>query len=299
MWQQVKQWTEYVLVQIFLFIVRICPFRVSSWIGRGLGALAFRLLKSRRELTIENIREARERGFLKVDADDYKVAEMVWKNLGMNGSEFFYYYSLPAHKIRQMITVEGEENLKRILAKGRGAIMVMGHIGNWELIALPLSRAGYKLCPIVKTQTNSLMNKVIDDYRTSVGMRTIPKTGFLRPIIEAFNRNEIVPFLMDQNAGNTGVPLEVFGRVAPIPRGPAEFALKNNRPVFFTYIIREGFRKHRIVISEEIELSRSGDYEVDLRENTARFIGMIQTVIAQYPDQWLWMHKLWPTEIRL
>lgn len=292
-----KQYCEYFLVQIFLLIVRLCPFTISSWIGRQLGLAAFYLLKSRRQLTIENIREARQRGFLPASLDDYRVARDAWKHLGMVGSEFFYYFNQPPDKIRTMITVEGEENLKRILAKGRGAIMILGHIGNWELIALPLSYAGYKLCPIVQTQANSLMDKVINDYRTSVGMRTIPKLSFLRPIIEAFNRNEIVPILMDQNAGNTGVTLEVFGRPAPIPRGPAEFALKNNRPVFFVYIIREGLRKHRLVISEEIELSRSGDYQQDLKVNTARFIGLIQAVIAAHPEQWLWMHKLWRNDL--
>lgn len=297
-----KEWLkklEYILLRGFLGVVRLCPFWISSRVGRAMGVLAFYILKPRRELTIQNIREARLRGFLPADSDDYQLAKATWRHLGMNGSEFFYYYHLSPEQIRKRITVEGEENLKRVLAKGRGAIMALGHVGDWELIGLALAYSGFKLCPIVQVQANSMVNQVIDEYRTSIGMRTIPKLSFLRPIIEAFNRNEIVPILMDQNAGRNGVPLDVFGRPTRMPRGPGEFALKNDRPVVFVYIAREGWNKHRVVISEEVELTRTGDYQHDLQVNTAKLVKLIEAAIVKHPEQWLWMHKLWETDIKV
>lgn len=297
-----KQWLaklEYFLLRGFLGMVKLCPFSISSRVGRTMGVLAFHLLKPRRELTIQNIREARLRGFLPKDTDDYQLAKATWRHLGMVGSEFFYYYHLSPQQIRERITVEGEENLRRVLEKGRGAIMALGHIGNWELIGLVLSYAGFKLCPIYQVQANSLTNQIIDEYRTSIGMRTIPKLSFLRPIVEAFNRNEIVPILMDQNAGDQGVPLDVFGRPALMPRGPGEFALKNNRPVVFVHIMREGWHKHRLIISEEIDLIRTGNYKEDLQTNTAQFVKLIEAAVAQHPEQWLWMHKLWQTDLKV
>jgi KDO2-lipid IV(A) lauroyltransferase len=290
---------EYILFRSIFFAVKLFPLAASSWLGRKLGALAFRILKSRRELTVENLREARDRGFLPGDTDIYRVAARTWENLCLMGIEFVYYYSCPNRRIREAVRVEGEENLKRVLERNKGAILVMAHIGNWELLGASLCAAGFGLSPVVQTQANSLLDKFINDRRRSIGMKTIPKMSFLRPIVQAFKRNEVVPLLIDQNAGKPGVPLEVFGRVARIPRGAAEFALKTGTPVVFAYILRESAGKHRLVISEEIQLSRTGDYQQDLRDNTARFIGMVQSVVSQHPDQWLWMHKLWPTDIKV
>jgi KDO2-lipid IV(A) lauroyltransferase len=290
---------EYILFRCVFFMVKLFPLAMSSWLGRKLGALAFRMLKSRRELTVENLREARDRGFLPADTDIYRIAARTWENLCLLGIEFVYYYSCPDRKICEAVSLEGEENLKRVLEQKKGAIMVMAHIGNWELMGIRLCSAGFGLSPVVQTQANSILDEFIDARRRSVGMRTIPKMSFLRPIVQAFKRNEVVPLLIDQNAGRPGVPLKVFGREARIARGAAEFALKTGTPVVFAYILRESTAKHRLVISEEIQLSRTGDYQRDLRDNTAAFIGMVQSVVSKHPEQWLWMHKLWPTNIEV
>lgn len=290
---------ETILFYGMMFIFRLCPLAIGNWIGSGLGVLAFKLLKPRRELTIENIREARQRGFIDSAKDDYQLAKAVWQHLGLVGSEFIYYYNRPHHKVLQAIRCEGEDNLKRILAKQKGAIVLVSHLGNWELLGIYLGLMGYKPNPIVQTQANSVFDKIINDYRRSVGMKPILKLSFLRPVVEAFKRNELVSFMSDQNAGKLGIPLEVFGREAKLPRGAAEFALKTGTPVVFIQIIREARGRHRIEISEEIPLIKTGgDYQQDLQANTARFIGIIQEAVAKQPEQWLWMHKLWPTRIR-
>jgi KDO2-lipid IV(A) lauroyltransferase len=296
--KNLEHWAEYLFFQLFLLIVRLIPLRFANWLGQFLGALAYKLLKSRRELTLENFREAQKRGFLPSTLNIAQVAQKTWENLGIIGSEFIYYSHRP-QQILKNITIEGEENLRRVLEKKRGAIMAMGHIGNWEIMGFRLCLSNLLVNPIAKAQKNSLVDDFINETRRANGMKPIPKLSFLRPVIQAFQRNEIVPFLMDQNGGHRGIMVDVFGRPAPIPRGTAEFALKTNTPVVFAYIVREAEGRHRIVISPELTLSRSGDYAVDLAANTNKFMELIQATIQQYPDQWLWMHKLWPTDIKI
>jgi KDO2-lipid IV(A) lauroyltransferase len=296
--KDLKHWAEYLFFQLFLWIVRLIPLRLVNWLGRCLGSWAYKLLKSRRKLTLENIREAQKRGFLSSTLNVEQIAKKTWENLGIIGIEFIYYSQRP-QRILKNIAIDGEASLHRVLEQKRGAIMAMGHIGNWEIMGFALSAANLLLNPIAKTQENSLVDNFINQTRRAAGIKAIPKKSFLRPVILAFQRNEIVPFLMDQNGGRAGVMLDIFGRPAPIPRGTAEFALKTDTPVVFAYIVREAKGRHRIVISEEITLSRSGDYAVDVAVNTTKFMELIQSVIQQYPDQWLWMHKLWSTDIKV
>lgn len=289
---------EFILVRGLFFITKLFPFAISSWLGRKFGTLAFQIRKSRRTLTIENIREAQKRGFLPNDIDGSRIARKAWENLGLLGIEFAY-FSHYRKAISQAVTFEGADNLKRVLEKKKGVIMVTTHTSNWELMGMALAQAGFGINSIAKNQTNLMLNRYINKCRRSTGINPIPKKSFLRPVVEAFKRNEIVAFFIDQAAGRVGIPLKLFGRGVMIPRGAAEFALKLDKPVIFSYIVRVTPRKYRLVISEEIELVRSGDYQKDLWENSARFIGLVQSVVSRYPEQWLWMHRLWETDIKV
>ncbi len=284
---------EYTLFRLLLFVVKIFPIAFSCFIGRKLGRLAFLILKKRRKLTISNIRVAQENGFLNTETDERQLAKRVWENIGMIGSEFLYYYERKPQVFRKAVRFEGAENLERILAQHKGAILVSGHLGNWELLGVSLAYWGFKVNPIVKFQANGLVDKVIQDNRRSLGMGLIDKKGFMRPIIEAFKRNEIVSFLIDQSTQKNGVLVKFFGKEASIPRGAAEFALKTNTPVFTARCLREKPGHYRVVISEELNLVRTGDHQRDVEENTAMFIRLIEDVIREHPEQWLWMHKLW------
>jgi Kdo2-lipid IVA lauroyltransferase/acyltransferase len=297
--QKFTNWLQYLFFKDFFFLVRITPAAWGRWVGKKLGLLAFKIMKSRQILTVENIRAAREYGRLRIDCNDYNLAKQAWGNLGIVGSESLYYYARTPKQIKKVVTLEGAENLQKVLAKQKGVIMVMAHIGNWELLGIYLSMTGYQLSPIVQTQSNALLDKILQEKRHAVGMKTIPKMSFLRPIIQAFNRNEIVPFLIDQDAGTGGVYVDFFGREASIPRGPAEFAIKTGTPVVFAYIVRENSNLHRLIISEEIPIKNTGNYKQDLLDNTAMFSSFIEKVVSQYPNQWLWMHKLWPSEIKV
>lgn len=295
---RLKKWFEYVFFKTLFQIIKMVPLTWCGKIGQGFGFLTFRLLKARRLLTMENIRQAREKGFLPTDTDDYQLAKKVWKTLGMIGSESLFYYTRPPEQLKDTVRWDGEENLKRVLAKQKGVILVMAHIGNWELLGIILSASGYHLTPIVKTQSNKLLDKILQQQRQSVGMKTISQAGFLRPVVEALKRNEIVPFLIDQSAGRLGVPVQFLGRTASIPRGAAEFALKTGTPVVFAYLVRESVNRHLLVISEELKLNKTEDYQRDLADNTVLFTNLVQETVRRYPSQWLWMHKLWPSKIK-
>jgi KDO2-lipid IV(A) lauroyltransferase len=296
--RSLKHWLEFYAFQVFLLIAHFVPLACCNWLGSRLGSLAFTVLKKRRLLTLENLREAQQRGFLADGINVEQVARRTWEHLGMLGSEFVFYANRP-HGVLKNVTIEGEANLRRILEKQRGVIMAVGHIGNWELMGARIALAGVGVSSIAKAQSNTLLDDYIIKTRQAAGINSIPKLSFLRPVLRAFEHNQLVSFFIDQNAGSAGLPIKLFGRETRIARGAAEFALKTDTPVVFGYIVRETQGRQRIVISEEITLSRSGDKAVDLMTNTTTFIGLIQAVIQKHPDQWLWMHKLWDTDIKL
>jgi KDO2-lipid IV(A) lauroyltransferase len=290
-----KSWFEYLLFRIFFGLVKLVPFRLGCWLGERLGILSYWVLGGRRHLTIKNIEEAKQHGYLKNVENPRRLAYRVWKNIGRVSSEFLYYYTRPMQRLKEDVIIEGTANLERVLEKKKGAIIVAAHIGNWEMLAMSIALHGYGLTTLVKTQSNKLMDGIIQGNRRSVGMEIVPRNLFLRPLVLALRKNHTVLFLVDQ-ADRKGAVVDFFGRPAVLPRGAAEFALKTGTPVVFIYIAREAAHRHRLVISEEIKLPQSGNYTLDSQETVTLFIKRIESIIEKYPDQWLWMHRLWGKE---
>jgi KDO2-lipid IV(A) lauroyltransferase len=59
---------------------------------------------------------------------------------------------------------------------------------------------------------------------------------------------------------------------------------------------RQKSGKYKLILKPLVEISRTGDYEADLRENTQRFTKVVEEIVREYPDQWFWIHQRWKTK---
>jgi KDO2-lipid IV(A) lauroyltransferase len=128
------------------------------------------------------------------------------------------------------------------------------------------------------------------------GSRVIPKKRAVREIIKGLNKNEIVGILADQDGGRNGVFVNFFGRKASTPEGAIAFALKTGCAVLPTFIIREDGARHTFKIEPPIHITRSGNYEMDIKTNLQTWTDILESYIRRYPEQWLWIHKRWKTQ---
>jgi KDO2-lipid IV(A) lauroyltransferase len=87
-----------------------------------------------------------------------------------------------------------------------------------------------------------------------------------------------------------------FGIPASTTSGLARIALRTDAAVVPGFLFwDDSLRKYRLRFEPPVELARTGDEEVDVRENTQRFTGVIENYVCAHPDQWLWVHKRWKT----
>jgi KDO2-lipid IV(A) lauroyltransferase len=79
----------------------------------------------------------------------------------------------------------------------------------------------------------------------------------------------------------------------PTTPGLAVMALKSGAPVLPVFMIRNGFRKHRLIVKEPLELIHTGNFKKDIEVNTQLFNHTLESIIREHPDQWLWIHRRW------
>ncbi|HMG94890.1 MAG TPA: lysophospholipid acyltransferase family protein [Gemmatimonadaceae bacterium] len=270
--------------------------RALSWdaacaFGERLGALGYRPLGIRKRVVESQIAAAfpdlRHEAVLRLARESYR-------HLGRTFIETALLDSLGKDGLQRLVeTVEGWEEIEEVMSKGKGAVLVTGHIGNWELAGAYVAARGIPLDAIVRGMANPLFDAYINHTRAVSGMTVVHDSEAVRRTPRSLRAGRAVAFVADQGVmglASTFVPF--FGRPAKTPRGAAVFALRFDTPVVFVVALRQPNGRYRIVV-ERIEAPQTGDRDRDVDAIVARFTQHLEKWVRAVPAQYFWQHRRW------
>lgn len=286
-----KHKVEYGITYLLGTALRILPYRLALSFGSFLGFLSFDVFRVRRKVSLINLKNSL--GDPKNIKELRKIGRRAYKNIGKSLVEYSLFPSLNKKKISRMVEFEGTDNFDEALRRGKGAILVTGHFGSWELMGAAIRQKGYPVDFLVGEQHNILVDNLMNDYRKSMGIGIIKMGVAAKGVIRALKSNRFVAMLSDQDAGKDGTVVDFFNRPASTPKGPAAFALKMNAPIIMGFIIRENKNRQKIVIEEPIFIDRSKNKEDDIRSLTQAYTSVLEEYICKHPDHWFWPHRRW------
>jgi Kdo2-lipid IVA lauroyltransferase/acyltransferase len=270
--------------------------RALSWdaacnFGEKLGSLGYRPLGIRKRVVERQIAaafpELRRVAVQRLALESYR-------HLGRTFIETALLDSLGADGLQKLVeTVEGWEEIEDVMSKGKGAVLVTGHIGNWELAGAYVAARGVPLDAIVRGMANPLFDAYLNHTREAIGMTIVHDSEAVRRTPRSLRAGRAVAFVADQGVmglASTFVPF--FGRPAKTPRGAAVFALRFNVPVVFVVALRQPNGRYRIVV-ERIEAPQTGDRDRDVDAIVARFTQHLEKWVRAVPAQYFWQHRRW------
>ena len=116
-------------------------------------------------------------------------------------------------------------------------------------------------------------------------------------VLRALHDHELLVLPFDQNSTRgLGVFVDFFGVAASTNSGIARLSRRTGAPVVPAFIVREGrTARHRVHVLPMMYVQRTGDAELDVRRATQEFSDVFESMVRQYPEQWLWLHKRWKT----
>lgn len=196
-----------------------------------------------------------------------------------------------AGNVGEWIRYDGLEHFEEAKRRGCGVLFATAHLGNWELSAFAHGLMTEPMHVVVRPLDNPGIDRIVEHRRTLSGNSVVQKKDAARAILRALGRNQAVGILIDQNAGlDEGVFVDFFGIPACVGTAFARIANRTGAaviPGFALWSEAEG----RYILRFEPILEMTGD---DVRD-TARIHGVLESVIRQHPDQWLWIHRRWKT----
>ncbi len=260
------------------------------------GKLFYHLLPMRRSVILANLRLVF--GDTLPEADIVRLAQAHYLHLLRVYAGFFLFLLVPQKRRASRVRVENTEALARVLDAGKGAIIVTGHFGSWEvattagLAAFPEMRGRFHFVrrPIKPRWLDQLVNWHFRD----AGFGVVAKRGGLDDIVQHLERGDIVVFPFDQYAkGKDGIPVEFFGHLARTFKSVAVIALATGAPVLPAASWREDDGSHVLRFEDPMPLFDDDDTSLAIRRNTRAYNAVLERLVLRHPEQWYWAHRRW------
>jgi KDO2-lipid IV(A) lauroyltransferase len=173
-------------------------------------------------------------------------------------------------------------------------LLVTGHFGNWEMGGYTLGLFGFKTSAIARTLDNKYLDRFLRTFRQRTGQDIVAKHGEIEKIDHLLRADGALGTLGDQDAGQRGMYVTFFGRPASTHKAIALLSLQYDAPMVVLGIAHTGEpMRHRLIIQDVILPEEYAGQSDAVRRVTQRFTSALETLVRQYPEQYLWLHRRW------
>ncbi len=290
-------WSQYLALRMGAAGMHMFSAQRNLASAAGLGSLMFRFDRKHRERAIASLRQAMPHLNERQAVD---IAHASMQHIVKLAVEVMFTPRLlqldtwPDH-----IAMSGMTECMDMLLSDRPTIMVTGHNGNWEVLGYWIAMMGLDMAAIARPIDNPLINEWLLGVRQRKGLRIITKWGATETMVEILERGGTLGFIGDQNAGDRGMFVPFFGRLASAYKSIGLLAIRFDAPVICGYAKRVGddFK----FAARIADIIRPEDWKAQpdpLYYITARYTRAIELMVRDAPEQYFWLHRRWKSRPR-
>ncbi len=285
---------EYLLLRAMIGGIGLLPRPAAVGAGRCLARIAFFALGRLRRIGMNNLSIA----FPHLGADERRrILRASFDGLGRQLGEFCRFPRIRAEQLREVVEYDPESvaALADAERRGRGVLFITAHLGAWELLAFAHSALVGPLTFLIRPIDNPLIEKMILGIRTRFGNMALSKKDAGLTCMRKLKKGGTLGILADLNSlPDEGIFVPFFGKPACSTAAVAALALATGAAVFPAFAPWDSVRKKYVFLGgPAVEMLRTGDFERDLGINTGRVAQLMERIIQEYPEQWLWIHDRW------
>lgn len=285
---------RFLLFKFGQLCVNILPLKISYFFACFISDMHFYLSAKDREAVRGNLKLILpQESCLGIN----KKTRNVFRNFGRYLVEFFRMKRHVSKSfIDKKIKIHNMNRIDEVLKKGRGAILLTAHIGNWELGAAVLSSFGYSLLAIALPHKESIVNNLFNEQRQSTGVHVVPVQFAIRKCLEQLKSNKIVAILGDRDFNSSGEILDFFGKKVSLPKGTALLSIKTQAAIIPSFLIRQEDDTFSLIVEQPIypEIRTYNDVEKEgIVSLMKKYSSVLERQIRLYPDQWIMFRRFW------
>jgi phosphatidylinositol dimannoside acyltransferase len=273
------------------------PERFAYWAAESLGGVAAR--RSRKRGQVER-NMARASGLSLGSSELDRVVTAAYRSYARYWLETFRLVRETRTFFIARFTCHGAERIDAVLARGKGSIVVVGHLGNWDAAGAWAGATGRAVTTVAEVLRPRRLFDFFAAHRATLGITIHPaEPGVTAALVRAVEDGRVVAILGDRDLGGRGPEVELFGEKVTLPAGPASIALRTGVPLLvagvYGTVLPGGKRGWEAFVSEPIELpDRPGPHSI--RDLTQRLAVELERAIARRPEEWHMFQPLWSAD---
>ncbi|HVX29348.1 MAG TPA: lysophospholipid acyltransferase family protein [Nitrolancea sp.] len=291
-------WTLRAL-RVASILTPVTPAAVGYLLCRIAAVIFFLVNGWNRRQVIDNLQHVDPNmGWLGYRIAAFKVFETVFANY----YDLLRFRTVDHERFRDLIDVQGRENLDAAMRSGKGVIILTAHLGNYSVVGQYPATIGIRSAIIAeRVQPPGLFNFMMR-LRSASGIDVFPPgREAIPPIVRLLRGNGILLVAGDRDISGQGVTVDFFGEPATLPAGPALLAMRTGAALIPAYTIRTSTRHSIGIIEPPLQLVRSHNREADLRHNVQLVAHALERMIRADPTQWAVLQRVWgapPTRLQ-
>ena len=284
--------TIFSVVSLLGVLARLMSRRLARRVACLLGDFLHHVVGLRRELVYTNIGISFPE---KSPAEICRIAMGVYRNVAVTLIDVLR-FPLIRNREDAAVLVDMDVDVSEFMRRTRngqtGSVMVSGHFGNWELMALAFGIMVKPVTMIVKRLSNDLVDQRMNELRTLRGNSVVYDNLSLRKGLRLLSEGGVLAILADQSDPTATYFGEFLGRRATIFNGAAFFALKAQVPLFVGMCRSITNGKYKIEM-QEINTSDLTFCKEDIEILSSRYTRVLEEYIKRWPEEWFWLHNRW------
>jgi len=195
-------------------------------------------------------------------------------------------------RIAQTVTTTHEELLLDAMAAGKGAIVTLPHVGNYDHAAAYFCGKGAKIVTVAEHLKPEALFQKFMAYRAAFGMEALPLDGRVIPTLAQRIRSGcVIALAADRDLSRSGIDVNFFGGPARMPAGPAILALRTQAPLICVMISYTETGIH--IDFEMVPIPTSGSESEKIAAIVQNSAELFAKGIAAHPQDWHMMQRIW------
>ncbi|MBQ3644748.1 MAG: lysophospholipid acyltransferase family protein [Candidatus Riflebacteria bacterium] len=231
------------------------------------------------------------------------IVKKAFIHFALVASEILRYPAVNKEYWEKHFKLNGHENVKKALSNGKGVIMALPHIGNWEYFGGSIVNAGYTLNSFFLAQKEDEIGSLLDYFRGFSGITLHDRDRGGAKALKALRNNECLGMITDQDGNANGVYMDFLGHWVSMPAGPANWSIKTGAALLPVYSLRKGYTyDYDAFFLPAIDDCEGSTKEEKTISRTVKLAKWMEELILTYPHQYLWFydrfkprHEAWVT----
>ncbi len=271
------------------------PRPIAAAVASAAGYTVSRVWRGKRPLVHSNLRRV-----LGPEADEAAVGRLARRafcSYARYWVEAAQVAALRSDQIESVFSIEGFERFRLEMARGRGVVIVLPHVGSWEYGGRWLAQQGYPMTTVGELLEPPELFDWFTSQRAALGLTVLPPgPDTTVRLLDTLRQGRVVGLLADRDLVGNGIEVELFGEKTTLPAGPALLALRSGAPLMTCAIYQRPRGRYHAVLRPPLDSARTGRLRQDVQRLTEEIALSLEALIRPAPEQWHLFQPNWPSD---